>query len=144
RGPTEVSGESVADVRGTKRNRAAISGSVANDFVGARRNADAGPRQGVRTPLLSGCSVSRTGGKVTFGTKAGAGMKIEVAVPSTTHSSDGMRECRELAASSSSWRSARGGSGLVSSDGESNGQICSSPAVVPGRLGEVDDAALEE
>ncbi|CAM9293047.1 unnamed protein product [Sphacelaria rigidula] len=142
RGPTEDSGESVAHVRGTKRNRAAFLGPVANGFVCARHNADVGPGQGVRIPLLSGCKLSRTGGKVTFGTTAGVGMKVEMAVPSPTHSGDGMRGCRKLAASSSSRRSVRGGSGLVSSGGESDGQTCSSLAVVPGRLGEVDDAAF--
>ncbi|CAM9639367.1 unnamed protein product [Sphacelaria rigidula] len=138
RGPTETSGESVADSRGTKRTRAAFSGPVANDFVGGRRNA------GVRTPLLSGCPLSTTGEKVTFGTKAGAGMKVEVAVPSPTHSSDEMSECREFADSSSRWTSARGGRGFVSSDGESRGRTCSSPIVVPGHLGELDDVAFEE
>ncbi|CAM9634642.1 unnamed protein product [Sphacelaria rigidula] len=144
RGPTEASGESVADVRGTKRMRAAFSGPVANDFVGAPRNADAGPRHGVRIASLSGCPLSRTGGKMTFGTTAAAGMKVEVAVPSPTHSGDGMRECRKLVGSLSSWTSARGCSGFVSSDGESTGRICSSPAVVTGRLGELDDVAFEE
>ncbi|CAM9673890.1 unnamed protein product [Sphacelaria rigidula] len=130
RSPAEGGGGSVADARGTKRKRAAFLGPVGSDAVGAHRRGCAGLRQGVRTPLLLGYPPSRADGEMTLG--AGAGMKVELAVPSHTHAGDGVRRCREQDTSSSVGSSKR------------TGWLSTSPAVVHGRMGVFDYVVFEE
>lgn len=101
RSPTEGGKSSVANARGGKRKRAALSGSVVNDDVSAPRSVCVGPRQGVRTPSLSGNSPllfgyppSRPYGEESLRAREGAGLKVELAVPSPAHDSDGVRGSR--------------------------------------------------
>ncbi|CAM9831577.1 unnamed protein product, partial [Sphacelaria rigidula] len=87
RSPSNSGGGTVVDVRGTKRKRAGFSGSGTNNGVGARRSAFAGPRSGTRT----GHPASRPGG-ISSEARAEGVMKVELAVPSTTHSGDRIME----------------------------------------------------
>lgn len=135
---TEDGAKSVADVRRTKRKRAAFSDSVAHDTVGVRRAVRAGLRQNVRKPLLVGHPPSIAGGEMTSG--SGTGMKVELAVPPPTHP---VRQCREQAASSSGWSGKRGDVDFVSSGPGSIGRLCTSPAV-PGRMGGFDFSVSED
>lgn len=67
-------------------------------------------------------------------------MKVELVVSSRTHGDDGVGECCELAAHSSSLSIEGGGCGSIRGGGGSAGQLRASPVVVPGRVGTCDNA----
>ncbi|CAM9356643.1 unnamed protein product, partial [Sphacelaria rigidula] len=139
RSPTKGSAANVANVRGAKRKRAALSGPVVNDDVGAPRSVCVRPGQGVRTPLLPGNSPlllgyppSRAYGKESLGARAEAGLKVEMTGLSPTHDGDGVRKCREQAVRSIGRTSERGCGGFTSSGGGSTGLLWGSLQVIPG------------
>ena len=147
----EGDGGSIAEVRGVKRKRAALSGTDANDSVGARRSSCAGSREGEKTPtllgrflLLPGHRPSRADDEVYSRAGAGAGMKIELAVPSPKDGGDRMRKSAEQASPSRGWSSERGSSRCIGNCGEGTGRLCDSLIVVPGCLGTFDYVALEK
>ncbi|CAM9421105.1 unnamed protein product [Sphacelaria rigidula] len=150
RSATEGGEGSVADIRGVKRKRAALSGSGANDGVGARRSLCAGPRQGERSPSLSGRPhlllrhpPPMADDEVSLRAGARAGMKVELAVPSPTHGGDGTRMFQKRASPSSRWGSEGGGSGFTSSGCGGTGGGFGSPATVTRCLGTFDHVAFE-
>ncbi|CAM9788759.1 unnamed protein product [Sphacelaria rigidula] len=149
RSATEGDGGSVANIRGVKRKRAALSGSGANDGVRARHSVCASSGLVERTPSLSGRPrlllehpTSRADDEVSLRAVARAGMKVELAVPSPAHGGDGTRMFHKQASPSSGWSSERGSSGVIGSDDSGTGWACGLLATVPGCLGTFDDETV--
>lgn len=93
--------------------------------------------------VLPGHTPLRTDDEVCLRAGAGAGMKVELAVPPPTYGGDEMKS-REQAAHSSGWSSERDDGGFINRGGRGTGRLCDLLAGVPGCLGKFDYGALEE